>query len=139
MEPIQIKELPNPIKFGVAGCIFFGGFMHFLGLIAAWRNGWSLPWQCLPFFFSAIILYPASAVMIVKNMSLGYLIAFALPCIGGLFIFIGFIWPKSHFLMILVGTHEREITLMGFLQIISESFAVAGVAIIAYLSYLQQK
>jgi uncharacterized protein (DUF362 family) len=129
----EVRYLVDPVRYGIAFSIFTGGVMHLLGLITALRRGWSLPRICWFFFLFAIVLYPVSAVMILDGMSLGYWITLVAPCVGGLFIFIGFFQPKSRFLMLLAGTHESEITWMGFLQIASESLAVAGAAITIYL------
>jgi hypothetical protein len=134
MTPSEMQELLNPIRFAIAWFIFIGGIMHLMGLITDLRHGWSLPKLCWFFFLFAIVVYPVSAVMILKNMSLGYWITLVAPCVGGLFIFIGFFRPKSRYLMLLAGTYEREITWMGFLQVTSESLAVAGAAIMLYLN-----
>lgn len=131
--PSQKLELLNPIRFGIALSIFIGGIMHLMGLIKALRNKWSLPKICWFFFFFAIVAYPVCAVMILKSMRLAYWITLVAPCVGGLFIFIGFFRPESRFLMLLAGTYEREITWMGFLQVTSESLAVAGAAIMLYV------
>jgi hypothetical protein len=133
MTPVEIIELLNPVRFGTALSIFIGGIMHLFGLITALRHGWSLPKICCIFFLFAIVVYPVSAVMILKNISLGYWITLVAPCVGGLFIFIGFFRPKWRFLMLLAGTYEKEITWMGFWQVTSESLAVAGAAIMIYL------
>jgi hypothetical protein len=135
MTPVEMLAMLKPVRFGTAGFILIGGLMHFMGLITALRRGWSLPKVCWFFFFFAIVLYPVSAVMILKNMSLGYWITLVAPCVGGLFIFIGFFRPESRFLMLLAGTYENEITWMGFLQVTSESLAVAGAAIVLYLTW----
>lgn len=134
MTPVELSELLNPLRFATAVCILIGGLMHLMGLITAMRRKWSLPKIGWGFFLFAIVLYPVSAVMIIKGFSLGFWITLVAPCVGGLFIFIGFFRPGSRFLMLLAGTYESEITWMGFLQVTSESLAVAGAAVVIYLT-----
>ena len=126
MTPSEKLEILAPIRYGIALLIFIGGIMHLIGLIQVIIQNRSLPGICWFFYMFAILIYPACMVMILKDISLGYWITVAAPSIGGLCIFIGFFWPSKRFLMLLAGTVENEITWYGFVQVVSESMAVAG-------------
>jgi hypothetical protein len=70
--------------------------------------------------------------MILRNVSWGYWIVAVAPCVGGLFIFLGFFWPDTGFLKLLAGTVGKEITWTGFVQVTSESMAVAYAVLLIY-------
>jgi len=118
--------------------------MHLLGFITAFVHGNPLPWEGMEgvswvvkallwfFYLFAIVMYPVSAAMIGKNRRWGYWIVAAAPPVGGLFIFLGFFCPNSGLLMMLAGNFGREITWMAFIQIFSESMAVAYVIPLIY-------
>ena len=131
--------LLNPIRYAIAVLIVIGGIMHLIGLIQVIIHSRSLPGICWFFYLFAIIIYPASMVMIFKNMSWGYWITAVAPSVGGLFIFIGFFYPESRLLTLLAGTVGREITWYGFVQVISESIALAGAVFLIYHKIWQLK
>ena len=126
MTSAEKLELLNPIRYVIAPLIFIGGIMHLIGLLQVMIHGQSLPGMCWFFYLFAIFVYPPSAAMIFKNISWGYWITAVAPSVGGLFISIGFFFPNTRYLTLLAGTVEREITWFGFMQVISESMAVAG-------------
>ena len=132
MTPGEKLALLNPIRYAVAVLIVTGGIMHLIGLIKARLHGQSLSCICWFFYVFAIFMYPASAVMILKNIHWGYWITAVAPCVGGFFIFLGFFWPDTGFLMLLAGTSGREITWIGFVQVTSESMAVAYAFLLIY-------
>lgn len=132
MTPSEKLELLNPIRYGTALLIFIGGIMHFIGLIQVIVHSRSLPGVCWFFYLFAVVMYTVSMVMIFKNISWGYWISAVAPCVGGLFIFIGFFWPGTRFLTLLAGTVQNEITWYGFVQVMSESMAVAGAVFLIF-------
>jgi hypothetical protein len=129
---IQDQEVLNLLRYCAAFLIVVGGLMHLIGLITALVRRKSLPWVCWFVFFFAIVMYPASAVMILKNIPWGYWITAGAPCAGGLLIFLGFFFPKWGFLKLLAGNFDKEITWMGFVQISSESMAVGYALLLIY-------
>lgn len=132
MTPFEKFELLNPIGYGIGPLIFIGGIMHLIGLIQVIIHKRSLPKICRFFYLFAIVVYPVTMVLIFKNISVGYWITVIAPSVGGLFIFIGFFWPTTRFLTLLAGTVENEITWYGFVQVITESMAVAGAVFLVY-------
>jgi hypothetical protein len=131
----KVKVL-RPLGYFAAALIVVGAAMHLIGLITAFIHGNPFPWDGMPvsgpkkvllwfIFLFAIIAYPASAVAIVKNIRWGYWITLIAPPVGGLLIFLGFFFPDSGLLLMLAGNFGTEITWMGFVQIASESAAVA--------------
>ena len=125
MTQIDVLRLLKPLRYATAVLIAVGGIMHLLGLVTALYHGWPLPWFIWAFFLFAILFYPASALMILKNWAWGYWIAAVPPIIGGFFIFIGLFLPRTGFLMLLAGTVTTQLTWMGFVQMTSEAMAVA--------------
>jgi hypothetical protein len=126
----------RPLGYFAAALIVVGAAMHLLGLITAFIHGNPFPWDGMNvsgpkkallwfIYLFAIIAYPASAVAIVKNIRWGYWITLIAPPVGGLLIFLGFFCPDSGLLLMLAGNFGTEITWMGFVQIASESAAVA--------------
>ena len=132
MTPGEKFALLNPIRYALAALIVTGGTMHLIGLIKALLQHQCLPWICWFFYLFAISMYPIAAVTIFRNIRWGYWLAAVAPCVGGLFIFLGFFWPGTGFLMLLAGTVGREITWMGFMQVTSESMAVAYAVLLIY-------
>jgi hypothetical protein len=132
MTPSEKLALLNPIRYALAALIVMGGAMHLIGLIMALLHSQRLGWVCWFFYFFAILVYPISSGMILKNTQRGYWIAAVAPCVGGLFIFLGFFWPDTGFLKLLAGTVEKEITWVGFVQVTSESMAVAYAVFLIY-------
>lgn len=125
-------KLLYPIRYAVAVLILTGGIMHLIGLIKALLHNQCLPWICWFFYLFAISMYPIAAVTIFRNIRWGYWLAAIAPCVGGLFIFLGLFWPDTGFLKLLAGTFGREITWMGFVQVTSESMAVAYAVLLIY-------
>ena len=132
MTSLEKWVLLNPMRYALMVLIATGGAMHLIGLIQTLLQHRTLPPVGWFFYLFAIFVYPASAVMIFKNLWWGYWIAAVAPCVGGLFIFLGFFWPHTGFLTLLAGTVEREITWVGFVQITSESMGVAYAAFLIY-------
>jgi hypothetical protein len=132
MTPSEKLALLNPIRYALAALIVMGGAMHLIGLIMALLHRQRLVWVCWFFYFFAILVYPISSGMIFRNTQWGYWIAAVAPCVGGLFIFLGFFWPDTGFLKLLAGTVEKEITWVGFVQVTSESMAVAYAVLLIY-------
>ena len=132
----KVKVL-RPLAYFTAFLIVVGATMHLIGLIFALIHGNPFPWGGMMhpcwlkkailwfIYLFAIIMYPASAVAIVKSKRWGYLITLIAPPVGGLLIFVGFFCPDPWLLLMLAGNCDHQITWMGFVQIASESMAVA--------------
>jgi hypothetical protein len=130
-------EVLRPLRCFTAILIVVGAAMHLIGLIIAFIHGNPFPWGGIAhlsgpmkallwfIYLFAIIGYPVSAVMILKNKSAGYWITLIAPPVGGLLIFLGIFFPDSGLLLLLAGNFGKEITRMDFVQISSESVAVA--------------
>jgi len=132
MTPSEKYDLMTPIRVGIALLILIGGIMHLIGLIQVMICDRTLPKTCWFFYLFAIFVYPASMVMIFKNIIWGYWITAVAPSVGGLFITMGFVWPATRFLTLLAGTVQNEITWFGFVQVMSESMAVGGAVFLIY-------
>ena len=97
--------------------------MHATGLIKGLVDHHTFPvWYWAVFLF-AIPGYLISAVLILKNVSAGYYFTLISPIIGGLLILGGFLFPASGLLILIPGTYSNEITLIGFVTLISEPVA----------------
>ncbi len=139
----KVKVL-RPLAYFTAALIVVGAAMHLIGLIIAFIHGNPFPWGGMInlcwlkkaiiwfIYLFAIIMYPASAVAIVKNKGWGYLITLIAPSVGGLLIFLGFFCTNSGLLLLLAGNFDNQITWMGFVQIFSESMAVAYAVPLVY-------
>ena len=66
--------------------------------------------------------------MMIRNIPWGYWITLVLPCVGGLVVFLGLATRRLSYLSTALGTFRNEVTWMGFVQITSESLAVAYAA-----------
>ncbi len=124
--------LLSPMRYIAAAMIATGGSMHGIGLISSVLDGQHFSWWFWMIFLFAIPAYLMSAVFILKNWRIGYFITMAAPIIGGLLIFAGFVFPESRLLILIPGTYENEIKMIGFLTLITEPIAVvcAGVLIL---------
>ena len=134
----------RPLAYFTAVLIVVGAAMHLIGLIIALIYGNPFPWGGMMhpcwlkkailwfIYLFAIIMYPASAVAIVKNKRWGYLITLIAPPVGGLLIFVGFFCTDPWLLLMLAGNFDHQITRTGFVQITSESMAVAYAVPLVY-------
>lgn len=120
------------LRYLTASLIVLGGIMHLIGLITDLVRGTRLSRFCWFIYLFAIIVYPIAAVMILKGISWAYWIVLVAPSVGGFVIFLGFFLPDSGFLKLLAGNPGNEITWMAFVQIFSESMAVAYAFIVLY-------
>ena len=139
----KVKVL-RPLAYFTAFLIVVGAAMHLIGLIFAFIHGNPWPWGGMMhpcwlkkailwfIYLFAIVMYPASAVAIVKNKRWGYLITLIAPPVGGLLIFVGFFRTNAWLLLLLAGNLDNQITWMGFAQIASESMAVAYAVPLVY-------
>ncbi len=137
----QNDKVLYSMRYLTAGLIILGAIMHLIGLIIAF-DGSSLPWGGLPhlsvlvrvllclFYLFAIVMYPVSAVMVLKGVRWAYWLIAVAPSVGGLLIVLGFICPDSGLLMFLAGNFDKEITPVAFFQVITESIAVAYAAVL---------
>ncbi len=128
MDQTEKQEMFKPVRYAAAAAIALGGFMHVMGVGFTLAGHQAFPWYCWAVFMAAILGYPVSAILILKNRRLGYVLAFGGPLIGGFLIFLGFIFPGSGLLMLIPGTFVNEITPIGFLTLIIEPLAVASAA-----------
>ena len=113
----------NPLRYAAALAIATGGSMHLIGLIKSIFDGQVFSWVFYAVFLFAIPGYFLSAYLIFKNVIWGYIITATAPLVGGALIFYGFITPESQFLFFIPGTYTNEITLIGFITLISEPVA----------------
>ncbi len=97
--------------------------MHLIGVILALLAGRSMPAWFYAVFFFAIPAYLIAPFLIYKNARAGYFIALFCPLIGGLMILGGFLFPDSRLLVLIPGTFDGEITLIGFITLITEPVA----------------
>lgn len=118
----------NPLRYGASALIAVGGSMHATGLIKGMIDHHAFPFWYWAVFLFAIPGYLISAVLILKNVRTGYYFAFISPIIGGLLILGGFLFPASGLLILIPGTYANEITLIGFVTLISEPIASASSA-----------
>ncbi len=116
--------LLSPLRYIAAAMIAAGGSMHGIGLATSVMDGQQFSWWFWMIFLFAIPAYLLSAIFILKNWRTGYLITMAAPIIGGLLIFAGFVFPESQLLILIPGTYENEIKMIGFLTLITEPIAV---------------
>ncbi len=129
MTNAETHQLFLPIRIAAACSIALGGSMHALGLLSSVLGNQSQPWWYWTIFLIAITGYGISAVLIYKNKMPGYLFTLCSPIVGGSLIFLGFIFPQSDLLILIPGTIGHEITLIGFLTLITEPVAVILVAL----------
>jgi hypothetical protein len=120
------------LRYWIAVLIALGGIMHLIGFINILLRDLNPPLICWVFYLVAILIYPTFAVMILKDIRWVYFLTAGLPSVGGIAIFIGFLFPDSRLLMLMAGTIKNEITWYGFIQIVSESMAVAFSGLLLY-------
>lgn len=120
----ELRALRPSLRYMAASCIALGGCMHAVGLLVAAGGQMSHPWWFWGIYGVAIIGYPACAVLILGDRKTGYYLTALGPTLGGLLILLGFLFPGSGLLVLIPGTQTTEITLTGFLTLISEPVAV---------------
>ena len=128
MDQNEKFNMLNPLRYATAVLIAVGGSMHAIGLVKGIIDNQTFPIWYWVIFLIAIPGYLISAVLILKNVKLGYYFTLISPIIGGLLIFLGFIFPRSNLLILIPGTYKNEITLIGFITLISEPVAAASSA-----------
>jgi hypothetical protein len=117
-------ELLNPFRYLAAGTIAIGGMMHGIGLCSLIRDNQDISLSVWAVFLFAVCAYTTSAILILKNNMIGYLISFLSPLSGGLFLLMGYIFcPDLSFLKLLPGVRNNQILLVGFITIITEPVA----------------
>ncbi len=83
-------------------------------------------------FLAARIGYPVCLALVLKNNPPRYYLLCLAPLIGGLLIAIGFVLPGSGFLVFIPGTYANEMTLIGFVTLITEPTGVGFSVLLAY-------
>lgn len=111
-------------------CIGIGGLMHLIGMIESLNSGYDMPMWFYAVFFFAIPAYFISPFLISINNKTGYFIPLLCPLIGGLLILVGFLFPSSRLLILIPGTFSNEITLIGFVTLVSEPIAVVSALVL---------
>ncbi|MBU2488579.1 MAG: hypothetical protein KKA60_04235 [Proteobacteria bacterium] len=120
-------------RFLAAVSILAGGVLHIAGLAQVFSRSANLPWYDWLVYVVAMAGYPVAAYFIIRDRTPGYVMAVVGPCVGGVLIFTGFISTTKGLLMLIPGTIGSEITLVGFLTLITEPMAVAASLVCLYL------
>jgi len=124
MNSTQKATLLRPLAILATANLAVGGLMHWMGLVSFRADNLLMEWWYYAIFLAAGILYPAGAALMLLDKKAGYLIGVAGPVIGGALILIGFLFPATGFLVLIPGTVDQNITLMGFITLVTEPVAV---------------
>ena len=124
--------LIKPVRYMCAFCISLGGLMHLMGLIKFSVTGFDTPWWAWAVFGTATVLYPLSGLGILKNLKMSYYIPLVCPAIGGAMIFTGLVSPELTWEILIPGTLQNEITIIGFLTLNIEPVATAAAMLLIY-------
>ncbi len=126
MDQQDKSVLLNPLRYIAAVLIAVGGSMHALGIFKVISESLVFPWWFWSVYLIAIPGYLVSAVLILKNQRMGYYFTAIGPFTGGLLIFFGFLFPDLQLLILIPGTLTTEITLTGFITLITEPVAACS-------------
>jgi hypothetical protein len=124
MDKAQKADLLGPLAILAAANLAVGGLMHWIGLLSSRADNLVMEWWYYAIFLTAGILYPTGAALMLFDKKAGYLIGVAGPVIGGALILLGFLFPATGFLVLIPGTLDHNITIIGFITLITEPVAV---------------